>query len=159
MIVVYHDIGGAHSAAVAANIHTGNLPSDTVPERSAVLSLPTFDNIEKKDWGRFIHIGKDEFGADVYTLSRQRAPEIVIPAITDLYNILNNTERNEGLYVVDTSATVNLLMKIGGFLSRRLGLVGVGRPIVTYGTLQAYKDIADVVIKAKGKMRENTGKK
>ena len=86
MIVIYHDVGGAHSTAAAANIHIGNLPMDRIPSKKELLDLPTFDKIEKKDLGRLIYIGKDEFNADVYTLARKYAPDIVIPAIMDMYS-------------------------------------------------------------------------
>ncbi|HBM76341.1 MAG TPA: hypothetical protein DD429_12430 [Clostridiaceae bacterium] len=155
MIVIYHDIGGTHSSAVAANIHVNKLPWDDVPNKDALLSIPTFDRIEKKDWGRLIFMGKDEFGASVYTMCRQFAPMIVLPALTDIYNILNNTSGNEGLYLVNTSPTVNSLMAIGGFLSRRMKFVIVGRPIVTYGTLKAYKNIAGLVGKVKEQIKKD----
>ena len=40
---------------------------------------------------------------------------------------------------------INLLMKIGGFSSRRLHLVSFGRPIVTRGTQKAYPNILKLV--------------
>ncbi|MBP2032000.1 hypothetical protein J2Z42_000665 [Clostridium algifaecis] len=68
MIVIYHDVGGAHSTAVAANIHINKLPINKIPSKSELLNLPTFDKIEKNQIGRLIYIGKDEFNARVYTL-------------------------------------------------------------------------------------------
>ena len=155
MIVIYHDIGGTHSSAVAANIHVSKLPWDSVPGKDALLSIRTFDRIEKKDWGHLIFMGKDEFGASVYTMCRQFAPMIVLPALTDIYNILNNTMGNEGLYLVNTSPTVNKWMAVGGFLSRRMKFVRLGRPIATYGTLKAYKNIADLVGNVKKQIKED----
>lgn len=153
MIVIYHDVGGAHSSAVAANIHINKLPMDKIPESAEILNLPTFDKLEKKDIGRLIYIGEDEFGARVYTLSRQYKPNLVIPAISDMYNILNGNLK--GFFLADTSPSVNNLMRIGGFSSRRLGLVSFGRPIVTKGTLAAYSQIVDIVRKAKEQMKKD----
>jgi hypothetical protein len=153
MIVIYHDIGGAHSSAVAANIHINKLPMDKVPNKNQILNLPTFDKITKKDYGRLIYIGVDEFGAKVYTISRQYKPELVIPAISDMYNILNRSL--EGLFFADTSPCVNNLMKIGGFSSRRLNWVSFGRPIVTKGTLDAYTNIAVLVRNTKEYMQKH----
>lgn len=48
MIVIYHDVGGAHSTSVAANIHINKLPVDRIPNKKELLSLPTFDKIEKE---------------------------------------------------------------------------------------------------------------
>lgn len=143
MIVIYHDVGGAHSSCTAANIHVNNLPMDKIPSREELLNLPTFDKIEKKDQGRLLYIGQDEFGIKVYTLSRQYKPQLVIPAISDLYNIMNGNI--EGLFLANTSPMVNNLMKIGGFTSRRLHWVGFGRPIVTTGTLKTYENIVALV--------------
>lgn len=155
MMVIYHDIGGTHSSAVAANIHVNKLPRDSVQSRDILLSIPTFDRIEKKDWGRLIFMGEDEFGSGVYTMCRQFAPMIVLPAITDLYNILNGTTGNEGLYLVNTSPTVNSWMAIGGFLSRRMKFVSIGRPIAAYGTMKAYKNISDLVRRVKEQIKED----
>lgn len=151
MIVVYHDVGGAHSSCVAANIHINKLPIDEVPDKKKVLAMPTFDNLKGKDHGHLIYIGVDEFGAKVFTLSRMYKPDLVIPAISDMYTILNGN--SEGIYLVDTSPTVNNYMRIGGFSSRVLGMVGFGRPIVTYGTLKSYKKISKLVESVKQRMQ------
>jgi Protein of unknown function (DUF3189). len=143
MIIIYHDVGGAHSTAVAANIHINNLPIDKVPDKNEILALPTFDKIRKSQLGHLLYIGEDEFGFKVYTIGRKYKPNYVIPAIVDSFNIAG--VKPEELYIVDTHPTVNIWMKIGGFSSRGLNLVTFGRPIVTYGTLKAYKDIVAIV--------------
>lgn len=147
MIVIYHDVGGTHSTAVAAHIHINTLSPNITPTEEDLLALPTFDSLQKCDQGRLLYIGTDEFGCDVYTVSRQYKKNLVIPAIIDMYNINNGHLKD--LYVVDTSPTVNTLMKIGGFSSRRLHLVKFGRPIVTRGTIKAYNDIVKVVTQIK----------
>ena len=152
MIVIYHDVGGAHSSCAAAHIHINNLPMDRIPSKSELLELPTFDKLVKSQQGHLIYIGIDEFGASVYTLSRQYKPQLVIPAISDIYNIVNGTM--DGFFLGDTSPTVNKLMQIGGFSSRRLGWVAFGRPIVTKGTMNAYFDIVDVVKKTKEEIKK-----
>lgn len=157
MIVIYHDVGGCHSSAVAANMHINMLPMDTVPSKDVLISLPTFDNILKDDKGKLIYIGKDEFGAKVYTLSRRYNTKIVIPAISDIYNEINGSLH--GFFLADTSPSVNNLMRIGGFSSRALGLVSFGRPIVAKGTIKAYYDIVNIVQKTKEYMRNSLGKK
>lgn len=148
MIIVYHDVGGAHSTAMAANIHINKLPKDRLPSKDELMALPTFDKITPNQYGRLIYIGDDEFGNKVYTVSRQRKPELVIPAITDMFTILNNGDSSD-LCIVGTQPKVNIWMKIGGFSSRRLGLVSFGRPIVIYGSLKAYKSIVEVVTEVK----------
>lgn len=152
MIIIYHDVGGAHSTATAANIHINNLPIDRVPDKSELLSLTTFDKINKNQLGHILYIGEDEFGSKVYTIGRKYNPNIVLSAIKDIFNIAGGKEE---LYIVDTHPTVNVWMKIGGFTSRGLGIVSIGRPIVTYGTLKAYENIADIVKKVKDTIRKS----
>lgn len=152
MIVIYHDVGGAHSTAVAANIHINKLPINRIPSKSELLNLPTFDKIEKDQIGRLIYIGKDEFNSRVYTLARKYKPNLIIPAITDMYSILHGDTK--GIFITDTKPSVNLLMNIGGYASRKLHLVSFGRPIVTKGTQQAYMDIANIVKSVKDNMKK-----
>lgn len=142
-MIIYHDVGGTHSTAVAANIHINKLPMNRVPSKEELLKLPTFDKIEKSDLGHIIYVGEDEFGFKVYTLGIKYSIKYTIPAIQDMYSIVHKS--SEDLYIIDTYPTVNLLMKIGGFSSRELKLVNFGRPIVTYGTQKAYMNIVNVV--------------
>ncbi|KPU45754.1 hypothetical protein OXPF_09880 [Oxobacter pfennigii] len=151
MIVIYHDIGGTHSSVIAANMHLNRIPMDYVPDKNVLLNLPGFDRLEKYQWGHIIYRGEDEYGAKVYTLCRQYKPEIVVPAVTDMYLLLKGTVK--GLYMVNTTPTVNWIMGIGGYSSRVLGFVPFGRPIVTYGALIAYPKISKVVKELKNKMR------
>lgn len=156
MIVIYHDVGGAHSTATAANIHINKLPMDRVATKEELLSLPTFDKMKKSDMGHLIYIGDDEYKNRVYTIGRQYRPELVIPAIEDLHSILEPNIND--LMIIDTMPTVNLLMKIGGFSSRRLHLVSFGRPIVTKGTQDAYMDIVNVVKGVKNTLKSSIKK-
>lgn len=153
MMIVYHDVGGAHSTAVAANVHINKLPVNRIPSKQEILNLPTFDKIEKDQVGHLMYIGTDELNAQIYTLSRQRKPDLVIRAITDMYCILHGN--TNGLIIVDTKLAVNLLMNIGGFTSRKLQWVSFGRPIVTKGTQQAYMDIVNIVKNVKNNMEKN----
>lgn len=151
MIVIYHDVGGAHSTAVAANLHVNKLPMDRVPNKEELLDLPTFDKIEKNQIGRLMYIGEDEHKIKVYTLARMYNPNLVVSVINDMYSSLLGNDK--GLFVVDTKPTVNLLMNIGGYTSRKLHWVNFGRPIVTKGTQQAYMDIVNVVRNVKNNIK------
>lgn len=150
LYIVYHDVGGTHSTVVAAAIHLHQLPIERIPSKSEILNLPLFDRLEKKDIGRLIFHGKDEYGHNVYTLSRQYSPHLVVNAITTVFDMVDQ-DKNK-LLCIDTSKTVNNLMRIGGGSSRRFGLVSFGRPIVTYGTIKAYPQIADLVKRTKLKI-------
>ena len=64
MMAIYHDVGGSHSTAVAAHIHTNQLPMEVTPTKEELLQIKTFDRMEKKDQGHLIYIGRDEMGVD-----------------------------------------------------------------------------------------------
>ncbi|TCO80089.1 DUF3189 family protein [Marinisporobacter balticus] len=147
MYIIYHCVGGCHSSCTAAAIHLNMLPTDHTPSKYDLLNIPFFDTLEKTDQGKIIYRGTDTFGNKVHTLGRQFSPQIVIPAIKDMWRILGQKE--EDLLIVNTLPCVNFLMRIGGFSSRRLKWVKFGRPIVTRGTLSAYKNIIQVVEETK----------
>jgi len=150
MLVVYYDVGGAHSVQVAAGIHLNILPSDRVPEPDELFNMPKFDNTSELDYGRLLYIGNDEFDHQIYTLSCQYASKLMIPALRDMHRIAGGREEN--LLLVSTKSTINTLMKIGGFSSRRLKWVGFGRPIVVKGTLKAYPQISRLVARVKAEL-------
>lgn len=143
MNVIYHCVGGTHSSAIAAAIHLGILPKDRKPEKTEILSISYFDTLTKEDQGKIIFRGKDSSNNNVFTLSRQFVPQLVLPAINDTWYLAGG--KQEDLLLIDTMPSVNLLMKIGGFSSRRLNFTSFGRPIVTQGTIKAYKDILKIV--------------
>lgn len=64
-----------------------------------------------------------------------------------MYTELNGSGND--LILVSSQPFVNTWMKIGGFTSRGLGIVPIGRPIVTYGTLKSYMGLVDLVEKVK----------
>lgn len=150
MHIIYHCVGGTHSSAIASAVHLGMLPENEIATKEELLNIPYFDTVTKKEYGRIIHRGIDEYGNHVYTLSRQFHPEIVIPALEDLCDILlGNTSQ---VKLVNASPTVNTLLKIGGCLSRRLNLVGIGRPLIIIGISNAYIDIVNLVNQTKKEM-------
>ncbi len=135
--VVYTCFGGTHSSPVAAAIHLGILPRDRVPSVRELLTAPGFDTAEGDGRGLLRLAGVDPGGNLVYTLPRGRLPAAVVR------RLMEGTLRMAGrgdvpLLVVDTLGCVGWLMRAGGFLSRRAGLVRVGRPLVALGTRRAY---------------------
>ncbi|WIF95957.1 DUF3189 family protein [Caminicella sporogenes] len=153
MNIIYHDVGGTHSAVIATYIHLNKLPKDKVPTIQEILNVPMFDKLKSKQIGRLILHGIDEFGNRVYTLSRLYHGHSVTNAIRSIPTMAGIDE-NE-ILLVDTSPTVNLLMKIGGGSSRRFGMIFFGRPLVAYGTMKTYKNILNLVNKVKIKIAPN----
>lgn len=150
MHVIYHDVGGSHSSVVASYIHLNKLPTDRVPSSKEILEVPMFDKLKKNQQGRLIFHGIDEYKNKVYTLSRLYYKQPVTNALKSIPNMIGIDEREISL--VDTSPSVNFMMKLGGGSSRKLKLVTFGRPIVAYGVTKTYGNIVDLVNKTKIKI-------
>lgn len=145
MKIIYHCFGGTHSSITAACIHLGLLPKDRIPSHQELLNIIYFDRRNDNDIGKIIKMGTDCLGNDVYVVGRRSRPYLlynVLDGITWLLNIDSNS-----LITVDVSAFVNNSMRTGGFISRRMGLVKLGRPIVTWGTLRNYNHLVTMVEK------------
>lgn len=146
MIIVYHCYGGTHSSVTAAAIHLNKLsPSVDVND---LLNLPLFDRLDAADWGRLFYHGTDEFGNLIYTMGRGRHYKI----IECFFQSMENTffyKLIDDIVFIDTLPYVNIKMRIGGFLSRRLKFISLGRKLTALGTLEILPLLKEVVIRAK----------
>lgn len=147
MKIIYHCYGGTHSSVLSAAIHTNLLPPDRIPEQSEILNLPYYDKIRSQEIGIPLYFGQDEDNNLVYIQGMGRAEKIVI-------NTLNSYLANEGIsreqvYLQESLHNTNLLVRIGGFLSRGLGFVFPGRWLTVYGLQLAYPKFVAVVQKVK----------
>ena len=144
MRIIYHCYGGAHSSVTAAAIHLGLLPLPTVsPE--AIVSLPYFDEHCGKELGQLFYYGQDIHGNDVLILGCARSANILKRTVRSALRLSSGD--NDPLFI-NTLNGVNWCMRIGGFLSRRLGWTLVGRPLVTKGTLRALPRLTALVTEA-----------
>ncbi|AZO95353.1 DUF3189 family protein [Halocella sp. SP3-1] len=143
MIIIYHCYGGAHSSVLSAGIHTNRLPVDRVPSRKEILKLPYFDKTEGQEIGIPFYFGKDEYNNKVYIQGMGRAEKIVL---NTLDSFLEEKKINKNLvYVQNTLKKVNILVRIGGFMSRGLGMVFPGRLLTVYGLQLAYPNFIELV--------------
>jgi hypothetical protein len=147
MKVIYHCFGSSHSSVVAANIHVGNLPMDRIPTRQEIIALPHFDKTESKQIGIPFFIGKDEWNNDVYIIGMTHKKNIVRTAIISLLNIFNIAQTE--IILINALEHINIMTKIGGFLSRGIGFTFIGRPIVLYGIQACYSNLINLVDKTK----------
>jgi len=151
--VIYTCYGGTHSSPVAAAIHLGLLPRDRVPSAGQLETLPLFDRVDGTSRGRLTLVGVDGRGNPVYVVGRGSTD------LAALRNTIQSTLRLAGradlpLLVVDTLDCVNGLMRVGGYLSRRLGLVRIGRPLVILGTQLTYPRLVRLVEQAEAALSE-----
>ena len=143
MKIVYHCYGGAHASPVAAAIHLGILAKDRLPSFRDFKRVPYFDTQTKKDHGRLIKIAPDHWGNEIYILARRNATDTVINLIKEFFKL---TEGNpEEYFFVDCVQLYNLFMVAGGFSSRAMGWVGMGRPVVTFGTILSFPILVGIV--------------
>ncbi|MEW6309206.1 MAG: DUF3189 family protein [Bacillota bacterium] len=142
MKIIYHCWGAAHSSVTAAAIHLGLLPEDRVPSAVELLKLPYFDKQTRAGHGVLHFYGVDQAGNEVFILGRE-SHAVLVPRIVLGLAAVVGVDPHE-LRFVDTMPCVNLLMMLGGFLSRSAGLVFPGRSIVTFGTRLAYMALSAV---------------
>ena len=150
MMVFYQCYGGAHTSIVAAHLHLGLLSEATTPSVGRIMVLPFFDRAKREDFGRPLFLGRDEDGHEVYALGLAHAAPAGLGAIGSLFQLAEC----ENPLVVDTLSGLGLLARIGGGLSRQVGLVALGRPLVAYGVRRVYPRLATTVAAVKRFLRE-----
>ncbi len=143
MKIIYHCFGGTHSSVTAAAAHLGLLPSERKPLPRELLALPFFDTRDGNDHGKITLMGVDGMGNEVYFTGQRGKPKL-------LKNIVDGLARNFGISadsyrLVNVLHKVNMIMRIGGFMSRKFRWIKTGRPLVTLGTVWAYPKIFKLV--------------
>ncbi len=152
MIIIYHCYGGTHSSVVAAGIHLGILPNKHTLEPEQLKNLSLFDSHKKVIPGKLHHFGTDEMNNNIYSCGLQNSAGLVINTSTELLDTLGYNQSD--LKFVDTLGCVNLFMRVGGYLSQRLNLKSIGKPIVIKGTLKAYPDLIRLVTQVKNDLNK-----
>lgn len=145
MKIIYHCYGGTHSSVTAAGIHLGLLPKDRLPSPQDLLNLNYFDRRNDNEIGKIIKMGTDYLGNEIYAVGRRNRPNLLYNVVDGMTWLLNIEPNN--IMTVDVSSYVNSSMRTGGFISRRIGLIKLGRPIVTWGTLRNYNRLVAMVEK------------
>lgn len=143
MKIIYHCYGGAHASPTAAAIHLGLLPSDRRPTFAELLKTPRFDEIGYWEHGKLFWAGVDTAGNEVYTLGRRNAAALVINLIKEFTRLVGGNP--DDYYFVNCVQLLNPFMVTGGYSSRSLGWVGLGRPLVTFGTILSFPILVKIV--------------
>ncbi|HBI56195.1 MAG TPA: hypothetical protein DDY38_05155, partial [Firmicutes bacterium] len=120
--------------------------------RLELVSLPYFDAQKADDHGFLQYMGKSKDGSMVFSVGFETASAPVIKAAKNLFS-LGKASIGKVDYV-ETRPVINMLMIIGGISSRRLGLTFVGRPLVSWGTQLAYKQIVALVEETERKLKK-----
>ncbi len=155
MKIFYCCYGSTHSSVVAASIHLGLLPVERIPTSNEIKRLPYYDKIETSEIGTPFYMGKDEFNSEIFILGMANHRKIIKKAIL---SFLEHSGLDlQDLLMIDTLKNVNMITKVGGFFSRRLGLVSIGRPLTIIGIQQKYESFTSLVnnVKMKEQMMTN----
>jgi hypothetical protein len=141
--IVYYCYGSAHSSVIAAAIHLKKLPWDRIPTLAEVEIQERFDRTENWEIGTPFFMGTDREGNEVYTLGLGPDRIMIRRIIASLIKIWNYPARE--ILLVDTLVCIHCLTRIGGFLSRKLGLVTIGRPLAALGIRLSYNRLLELV--------------
>jgi len=147
--IIYHCYGGAHSSVTAAAIHLGKLPAEKTPSDEELMSLNLFDRLTKDGHGQLHFAGVDEWQNQIYSVGCRnvgKAMERLLSGVAEMF------AQKDQLIFVDTLHCVTMKMRIGGYISRQLGLIKIGRPIVLQGTQEAYPQLVALVTRIRNEV-------
>lgn len=136
MKLYYCCYGGAHSSVTAANIHLGHLPQNRRATVAEIIGQPLFDRARHSSIGTPVLMGRESAGLEVYALglgTQQRQKMIALAEALAAGELAA-----ERFTLVNTLCCAGTLMRVGGYASRRLGLVTIGRPLCAAGVWQKY---------------------
>lgn len=143
MKIIYHCFGGSHSSVLAAALHLGWIEKSRLPAIDQLMAVPYFDKTSDEDFGCIRFMGVDEYGNEIYVLGKKSFAGYrysnLLMGIAEILGV------KEELFVVDCMSRVNWIMKLGGFTSRRAGLISLGRPVLGLGTRSAFLNLVNLV--------------
>lgn len=125
---------------------------DRRPDPEEIRRVPNFDKLKNSEIGTPIYIGPDEDGNQVYIIGLASGKKIMAGALRDFLLACGVAE--EKVYFADALPGANVLTRIGGFLSRQVGLVRVGRPLCALGVWQEYSQFVQLVRRVKADIRK-----
>ncbi len=135
---------------VAAAIHVGMLPSDRIPSYIEIASVPYYDRTDSKFIGIPLFMGMDLQENRVYAMGMKNG-EAMIERIMYQYLSSYGIAKSE-LIFADAFSTLSVITKLGGFISRRLQLVSLGRPLTIWGIMKNYGKLVKLVDDTKNKV-------
>lgn len=144
MLIFYCCYGRAHSSVVAAALHLEQL---SVYTPTAISKLQYFDQATAQDMGIPKLVGIDTAGNLVFVLGRGPATILVENTLKSV--LLAGGVEEKHILFIDLQPHLNFCTRLGGFLSRRLGFVFLGRQLAAYGIWCALGRIEDCVYQAK----------
>ncbi len=152
MKIIYHCYGGTHSSVLAAAVHLGLIEGKTSLSNRELINCPFFDSLNQAQIGTINKMGEDNHENEIFVLGCKNAGSLVEKILPEFCRIFNIDKNN--ILMVSTIPCLNILLRIGGFLSRRAGLVTLGRFFLLLGARWAIKNIKLTVEEVKQKLLE-----
>lgn len=144
MKIFYGCYGSAHSSIIASNIHLGLLPDNRVATINEIISAPYYDITKTQDIGRPLFMGRDFKDNYVYAVGMASSRNELTQLLYNYVRLQRGLCREE-IIIVNTISLINFQVRIGGFLSRRLNVTLIGRPLTAIGIQRRYMDFVRLV--------------
>lgn len=152
MEVIYYCYGGSHTSVTAAALHLGLLDPERIPSMPDIISLPNFDQTTTQQLGQILRIGTDSRGNKIYVAALGPGREVTLSALKLLLTECGIAF--EDVRIINALTCVNLAVRIGGFLSRRLGLVRLGRVMCARGIIRRFECFKLLVQQVKSDLKD-----
>ncbi len=143
MKIFYCCWGSAHTSVVSSHIHLGILPIDRLARFEEINDLKMYDRTPNTEIGTVFYVGDDQWGNQIYFMGFGPQKLLVRQGVTD-YLRLRGIDTHDLLFV-DAIVNATWVTCVGGYLSRRLGLTWIGRPLTILGILQNYRAFTRLV--------------
>ncbi len=141
--MIFQCFGGTHTSAAAASIYLGKLPRWRRPRLEEILAQPYFDRNDSAGIGDLSYAGLDPRGNPVFILGSGRWGAEVRVLIASLLKVVGAAA--PAVAVIDCLPVLSLPIRVGGFISRRLGFTALGRPLVGRGIIRSYPRLLALV--------------
>jgi len=146
MKIFYACFAGTHSSVIAGYIHLKRLPADRIPRVAEIMAVKEFDSRSKKECGSPYYLGRDEADNEVFVIGLGKDRALGFQTI---YYFLEERDRLAEWKFFDTLAEINLLTRVGGFLSGNLKFKRLGRYLAALGIQKCYRRLVRLVERIK----------
>ena len=151
MKLFYCCYGGAHTSVTCASIHLGYLPTDRTPEAFEFLCVPFYDKMENQKLATPVFMGRDMMGWDIYIIGMKNVKQLIIPSMKSYLNACGVEQEN--FLLINALIELHPITSIGGALSRKFGIVPLGRPMTVWGIRKTYPRFLALVKQVKENLR------
>lgn len=151
--VIYCCYAGAHTSITAAALHVRLLAPKHQPTVSDILSLPYFDTTSQDQIGRVFKYGSDQRGNNIYVAALGPGRQATLAALKLMLLECGVTDDNS--LIVNALSCVSLGVRVGGFISRRLGIVTLGRLMCARGIVNHFRCFETLVDEARRACQKN----